>query len=292
MTNVQNEPGEFGLSEGEPRPPATQVPTPPGDASPAGAVQQPPPLGAVSAASPADAVQQPPPLGAVSAASPAGGPKTAWGKAKSSLNAIKHGLCADSAKNAIIEGEDPAELEAMHEEFLADEKPQTATERLLVERIVMAGWKLRRASRYEAQVLQAKLATVRRQRVHNTKWGKDADDEAELDVPRAIDLMLAGRAHAQMVRHESAISRELYKAIGELRKVQKDKEKRTRNMPASRHGTQAEQSDTVASPPDARTGVVRSATPPRDDSTDERATWVRVAEPPSPFASRGTRRRR
>ena len=82
MTTVQNESGEFGVS-GQDQPAAP--------ARPEGHVGQ-------------------------------TGPKTAWGKARSSQNAIKHGLCADPAKNAIIDGEDLAELAAMHEEFLADER--------------------------------------------------------------------------------------------------------------------------------------------------------------------------
>ena len=219
MTHLQNEPGESGNSDATA---ATE--------GPAG-------------------VEPPPSLG---------GPRTPWGKARSSQNAVKHGLCAQAA---IIEGEDPVELEAMHAEFLNDERPQTATERLLVERIVMAGWRLRRAGRYEAHLVTANLAIVRRQRVQNGKWKRDKDTqaEAELDRPRAIHLMLAGRAHAQMVRHETALGRELYKAIGELRKVLADR------TASSRHGRRGDP-DTQRTVPETAgvdAEVPRPQPPPR-----------------------------
>ena len=214
-----------------------------------------------------------------------GGPKTPFGKARSSQNAIKHGLCAQAA---IIEGEDPAELEAMHAEFLTDEKPQTAMERLLIERVVMAGWRLRRAGRYEQNLIRTKLATVRRQRAHNTKWGrvKDEQAEAELDLPRAIDLCLQGKGHAQMVRYENSLARELYKAIGELRKTQANRadsetgsdESRTQHRRGNRG---AGQSQAVPSAPDSPVMVLPDGVRPPKDPTRKDVTWLRVSEPPT-----------
>jgi len=215
----------------------------------------------------------------------AGGPKTPWDKAKSSQNAVKHGLCAQAT---IIEGEDPDELEAMHEEFLADEKPQTATERLLVEQIVMAGWRLRRASRYEGQLLTAKLATVRRERANRAHWKRDDDPEteAQFDLPRAVTGVLAGKAHAQMVRHENAISRELFKAIAELRKVRKERAESSKHKPAQK-------TPAPPAPPNSNSPVrIRPAElGPPDEPTEDGVMWVRVGTPPSPYANKPNRRR-
>ena len=255
MTNVRNEPGEFGLSNDptDPQPPAVEAPPSHG------------------------AVQESPPHG--------GGPKTPFGKARSSQNAVKHGLCAQAA---IIEGEDPAELEAMHAEFLTDEKPKTAMERLLIERVVIAGWRLRRAGRYEQNLIQTKLATVRRQRAHNAKWGRVKDEraEAQLDVPREIDLCLQGKGHAQMVRYETSLARELYKAIGELRKTQArraDSETAgdESKSPGRRRDRGAGQSQAVPPAPDSPVMVLPDGVRPPADPTRKNVTWLRVSEPPT-----------
>jgi len=201
------------------------------------------------------------------------GPKTPWGKARSSQNAVTHGL---SAQAVIIEGEDPAELEAMHEEFVADEKPQTATERLLVERIVMAGWRLRRANRYENQLVAGKLASIRRQREQRTRRGyaDDGQAEPELDLPRAVAGVLAGKAHAQMVRHETAISRELYKAVGELRKVRQDRLKTAKAAPAK-----TPPAPIAAPDPSSPVRIRPAELGAPDEPTREGVMWVRVAQP-------------
>ena len=155
------------------------------------------------------------------------GPKTPEGKAAAARNALKHGLCALSPDNVVIPGEDPAEFEAFQNEFLNDLRPAEATERLLAERIVVAQWRLRRAARYEGQLMRASLATVRRQEASNDKWREvrdekiDPDEQAALEIPRAIDLCLAGKAHWHMVRYEGYIERGMFRAIKELR-VQRD----------------------------------------------------------------------
>lgn len=76
------------------------------------------------------------------------GPASAEGKARASRNALRHGLCA--TVHLLVPGEDPAALEALREalstEFACD-RPSRA---LLLERLVAAAWKLRRAERLEA----------------------------------------------------------------------------------------------------------------------------------------------
>jgi len=150
------------------------------------------------------------------------GPKTPQGKAKSSANALKHGLCALSPENVVIPGEDPAEFEAFQREILNDLRPGEAAERLLAERIALAQWRLRRAAKYEGQLVEASLATVRRQQASKDKWRKtreepaDPHEQAALEIPRAVDLCLAGKAHWNMVRYEGHIERGMFRAIKQL----------------------------------------------------------------------------
>ena len=294
MSNLRNESREFGLSHDKSQSEAVDVST----ATPAGARNE---TGEFGVSGQDEPVEPGRPEGYVGQT----GPKTMWGKAKSSQNAVKHGLCAQAA---IIDGEDPAELAALHAEFLADEKPQTAMERMLIEQIVMAGWKLRRASRYEGQLLKAKLATIRRQRAHNTRHGsvtirqahgkQDERAEAELDMPRAVDLMLQGKSHWQMTRYGNGITREMYKAMGELRKVQKERAKSTHDQvhtskvpcPHAQRVGMPEANEHAHLPTSRDEGMPPSAGMCETISPDgERVRWVRVADPPNPYAARDRR---
>jgi hypothetical protein len=79
------------------------------------------------------------------------GPKTAAGKARSSRNALKHGLRAQ--KLLVLPEEDAAQFEALEAALLAELAPQGALQAVLAQRIVSAAWRLMRADRLEAEVL-------------------------------------------------------------------------------------------------------------------------------------------
>ncbi|MHC4551176.1 MAG: hypothetical protein ACYSUT_00200 [Planctomycetota bacterium] len=79
------------------------------------------------------------------------GPQTAAGKAISSQNAIKHGL---RAENTVIPGEDHEEFDQFRQMLLEDLDPAGAMELFLADRIVAGFWKLRRAGRFETEMLK------------------------------------------------------------------------------------------------------------------------------------------
>jgi len=157
------------------------------------------------------------------------GPKTPEGKAAASANAIKHGLCSLSPNHVVILDEDPDEFAAFQAEVLNDLRPAEATERVLAERIVLAQWRLRRAARYEGHVMDAALNAVRRSDAHHAKFHNSDDDrrdqqtQAALEIPRAIDRALAGKAHRHMVRYEGYIERGLFRAIEQLKALRWDR---------------------------------------------------------------------
>ena len=74
------------------------------------------------------------------------GPRTVTGKARVSMNAVRHGLAAQAA---LLPGEDPEELAALARAYEADLRPRGAMERDLVARIVGINWRLRRVARAE-----------------------------------------------------------------------------------------------------------------------------------------------
>jgi hypothetical protein len=82
------------------------------------------------------------------------GPRTAEGKAVSSMNALKSGIDAESS---VIPGEDSAALTALTERFYQDCQPQTIIESTLVDNIIRATWRLRRFDRIDAELLIYKI---------------------------------------------------------------------------------------------------------------------------------------
>ena len=65
------------------------------------------------------------------------GPRTQSGKARSSLNARKHGL---TGKNIVIGDEDPKEFDALRVSLEHDLQPSTALESELVDRLAGQLW--------------------------------------------------------------------------------------------------------------------------------------------------------
>src|ERR1700733_3889633 len=79
------------------------------------------------------------------------GPRSSAGKAKSRMNALKHGL---RAEQVVIPGEDPRAFEAECAAWSADWQPKPPPRAILVERAAATSWRLRRCVRIEGTRLQ------------------------------------------------------------------------------------------------------------------------------------------
>ena len=77
------------------------------------------------------------------------GPRSAAGKARSSMNALKSGIYS---KSLTIPGEDPAKLTTLTEEYFERYRPALPEQRDLVDILVRSTWTLRRLAAAEAQV--------------------------------------------------------------------------------------------------------------------------------------------
>jgi hypothetical protein len=97
------------------------------------------------------------------------GPKTAEGKARSHMNALKHGV---TAENSVLPGEDPARFRTGVEDFKTDLQPRSAFERGMVERMALASWQFDRAARVDVARLAMRMETA----------AIDAAQRAEQDV--------------------------------------------------------------------------------------------------------------
>src|ERR1700726_1307052 len=80
---------------------------------------------------------------------PSTGPRTEAGKARSSMNAIKHGL---RSQRPVLPDEDPAEWDAFHYDVVQTLEPANTIERDLSDRVALQMWRRRRAARYELEV--------------------------------------------------------------------------------------------------------------------------------------------
>jgi hypothetical protein len=138
------------------------------------------------------------------------GPTTEVGRAKSSRNALKHGL---TAEQVTIKGEDPKQFEAFRDDILESLCPQGAIEEQLAERIVFCWWRLRRVSRMEADIVAEE---------------HQAADEFNANGILTGNMRGAGFVAAKLIaepfqnlsRYETTIERSLHRALHELERWQ------------------------------------------------------------------------
>ena len=141
------------------------------------------------------------------------GPRSVEGKARSSQNALKSGLYAES----IVIGPERAEdLDALTADFYDEHQPATPTERSLVDQIVHTEWLLRRARRIEQEV---------------TKWAdanvsdRCREISAEGYIHNGKPQLALDRIHRQRI----ALARNQRQTLAELRRVRADRS----SVPAS-----------------------------------------------------------
>jgi hypothetical protein len=78
------------------------------------------------------------------------GPRTAQGKARSSRNALTHGL---TAQEIVIPGEDVAAYRSFEQQLIDNLQPNGSCEVDLIERLAATYWRLRRIPRFEAALM-------------------------------------------------------------------------------------------------------------------------------------------
>ena len=89
------------------------------------------------------------------------GPKTCKGKLTASKNALKHGLLAKEVVLKEGDGKEDAKefttlLGSLHENYT----PEGPIEEMLIERIAISYWRLRRAIRFETGMLREELDSL------------------------------------------------------------------------------------------------------------------------------------
>ena len=135
------------------------------------------------------------------------GPRTEAGKQRSSLNATKHGL---TAQTVVLPSEDPAQYEAHRAQFFDEYQPATPTETQLVQELVDTAWRLNRIPLLEAGLIA---------RAENPP-----NEQAAID----FDIVDAHRLIAGINLQGARLSRQFQKTLDKLRDIQEDRRERER----------------------------------------------------------------
>jgi len=147
------------------------------------------------------------------------GPKSNTGKARSSKNAVKHGL---TAATTILKHECQNDLNALRAGLRASLCPVGHLEDLVAERIVQHAWRLRRFSKVETETMQHAML--------------DNDFDMMFSPGRITDGVRVGRGIGRDVplekisRYETASERSFFRCLQEFWALQARRQKATKTL--------------------------------------------------------------
>ena len=131
-----------------------------------------------------------------------GGPRTPEGKAVSSQNAFSHGL---TAARLVLPWENQDEFDSLLNQLVAEHRPATATEGLLVREIAEQYWRLQRARNHEHTLLSK------------------ANEYLE-EGPNQVATLEAWEKQVKLIQHYATRhERAFHKCLSTLRTLQKER---------------------------------------------------------------------
>ena len=146
------------------------------------------------------------------------GPRTPEGKARSSQNAIKHGLLA---RDAVMADEDPAEYDRQLQILEENLFPKNAIEFELVLQIADSRWRLRRITRIEAGLTTHEYhctdGFTRKQYPNTVVPGRNGENQL-------LGKSMQDRTQAlnNLARYRTMTSRDITRALKMIRQLRKD----------------------------------------------------------------------
>ncbi len=157
------------------------------------------------------------------------GPRTQSGKARSSRNALKHGL---SAEQIVILDEDPAAFEALRDDVYAHYQPPDPVAEHLVEQVAGCIWRLRRVPEIEAGIFQYRYFNRQADRARMSEFNlmsgaeeREANDRGDEPRPVLGDVFeRSQRSLSSLIRIAGAIEGSMYRAIRELERRKAERE--------------------------------------------------------------------
>ena len=155
------------------------------------------------------------------------GPKTDQGRLAVSLNAVKHGLTAETV---VLPGESQTEYQAELEDYLHHFAPATKPEADLVRQLASAQWRLVRYTRIEASLLDVEMGKQR------ARMGKKWNQIGESSQLALAFEALAG-AHSPLAllnRYQARLHHEyqrLLKSLLQMQAARRASEAKLQNEP-------------------------------------------------------------
>ncbi len=145
------------------------------------------------------------------------GPRTAAGKQRSRLNALKHGL---RASMPVLPGEDPEELENLRESLREACQPADALEEVLVAQMVDAEWKRQRLNRFETGLLYYRHCIVSlpdQERYNAPAWPSTPEEQSLFRFGRAVQDLTGENEHlSPLERYGAGARRAFFQALKAL----------------------------------------------------------------------------
>jgi hypothetical protein len=141
------------------------------------------------------------------------GPRTAAGKQRSSLNALRHGL---TGHVIVLPAEDHTAYDAHTQRFHTDLQPKGALETQLVQCLADTSWRLNRVAALETNLLT--LGMTDHSAAINT-----AEPEVHAALATAAALRDQVRALSNLSMHEHRLSRQFERALNQLREIQAER---------------------------------------------------------------------
>jgi hypothetical protein len=139
------------------------------------------------------------------------GPKTADGKQRSSLNALRHGL---TGQLVVMPTEDLEAYQRHLTSFTDEYHPKGATEAHLVQALADSSWRLNRVA-----ILEANLLTLAAARQPNPLDDAPGQIQAAMAIVAALESQ--SKALSNLSMHSQRLSRQFEKTVAQLRELQK-----------------------------------------------------------------------
>jgi hypothetical protein len=130
------------------------------------------------------------------------GPRTESGKQRSSQNALRHGLTAETA---VLPTEDPAAYQRHIQQFLDEYRPATPTETHLVHELADTAWRQKRIPLLEAELLN--------------RGSHPPSEEARIE----FDIVDAHRSIVNLGMHSQRLGRQFRTTLDQLRAIQSER---------------------------------------------------------------------
>jgi hypothetical protein len=144
------------------------------------------------------------------------GPKTPEGKARSSQNALRHGLTAESPT---LPTESQDDFQTLLNAYLDRYHPADAIETELVQTLAITRWRLRRVGLIESCMLENEME---QSRVHLSWQFTEIGDDNRLAFAFR-NLANGGRAMDLLIRYEASLTRAYDRAAKQLDQLQNHK---------------------------------------------------------------------